>query len=248
MPFPFQTTLGINRQGIEYYNILFWPRIFSDVASYCRSCPNYQKITAKVRISRIPLVNPPLIEELFKRIAIDFVGHLPRSENKNQYILVRIGYATRYPGAIPLKIQDAETVANALLNIFSRVGVLEDILSDQGTNFMSDLMTELCRLLKIKKLSTTPYHPMANGIVEKFNGVLRKMLKAYDQSEPCTCDQYMPYILFSYREIPNESTCFATFVLLYGRHIWGSLAILKEKKVSEKILYVMEIKETFKDI
>jgi IS30 family transposase len=144
------------------------------------------------RISRVPLVSPPLIEESYKRITIDFVGSLPLSENTNRYILVCIDYATRYPEAIPLKTQEAETVANALLDIFSRMGVPQDILSDQGTNFMSDLMTELCRFLKIQKLSSTPYHPMANGSVTKFNGVLKKMLKAYSQSEPCKWDQYLP--------------------------------------------------------
>lgn len=122
------------------------------------------------RISRVPLVSPPLIEESYKRITIDFVGSLPLSENTNRYILVCIDYATRYPEAISLKTQEAETVANALLNIFSIMGVPQDILSDQGTNCMSDLMTELCRFLKIQKLSSTPYHPMANGSVTKFNG------------------------------------------------------------------------------
>jgi hypothetical protein len=101
------------------------------------------------RISRVPLESPPLIEEPFKRIAIDFVGSVPHSENTNRYILACIDHATRYPEAIPFKTQDAETVANALLNIFSRMGVPQEILSDQGTNFISDLMTELCRFLKI---------------------------------------------------------------------------------------------------
>jgi hypothetical protein len=55
------------------------------------------------------------------------------------------------------------------------------------------------------------------------------MLKAYAQSEPCKWDQYIPYILFAYREVPNERTGFAPFELLYGRHIRGPLVILKEE-------------------
>lgn len=113
--------------------------------------------------------------------------------------------------------------------MFSRMGVPQEILSDQGTNFMSNVMTELCRLLKIETLSTTPYHSLTNGLVEIFNGILKKMLKAYAQSEPCKWDQYITYILFAYREVPNESTGFAPFELLYGRHIRGPLAILKEE-------------------
>lgn len=86
--------------------------------------------------------------------------------------------------------------------MFSRMRVPQEIWSDQGTNFMSNVMTE------------------------NFNGILKKMLKAYAQSEPCKWDQYITYILFAYREVPNESTGFVPFELLYGRHI---MAILKEE-------------------
>ena len=119
-------------------SIFFWPGIFTDVASYRRSCPECQKNTAKGRVSRAPLISIPSIEEPFKRIAIDFVGPLPLSEGKNRYILVCIDYATRYPEAVPLKTQNAETVANTLLGIFSKVGIPTEILSDQGSNVMSD--------------------------------------------------------------------------------------------------------------
>jgi transposase InsO family protein len=64
--------------------------------------------------------------------------------------------------------------------MFSRVGVPKELLTDQGSNFMSDLIKQVCKLLKINKLCTTPYHPEANGLVENFNGVL-----------PLTC---LPYI------------------------------------------------------
>ena len=55
------------------------------------------------------------------------------------------------------------------------------------------------------------------------------MLKAYARSKPKTWDEYIPYWLFAYREVPNESTGFSPFELLYGRHIRGPLAVLKEE-------------------
>ena len=63
---------------------------------------------------------------------------------------------------------------------------------------------------------------------EIFNGVLKKMLGAYARSQPAKWDEYIPYILFAYREVPSESTGFSPFELLYGRHIRGPLAVLKE--------------------
>ena len=65
---------------------------------------------------------------------------------------------------------DTETVAEAVVDFFSRLGVREEILSDLGTQFVSDCMKAVTRLLSIKQLNTTPYHPMGKGVSEKFNG------------------------------------------------------------------------------
>ena len=55
-----------------------------------------------------------------------------------------------------MRNQDAESVANALIKVFSRVGVPKEIISDQGSNFVSALISELCKMLKVQKISTTP--------------------------------------------------------------------------------------------
>lgn len=163
-------------------------------------------------------------------------------------------YATRFPEAFPMKNQDAESVANALIEMFSRVGFPKEILSDQGTNFMSSLISELCKMLKVRKLSTTPYHPQANGLVERFNGTLKQMLKAYAVVEPLKWDVHLPYVLFAYREVPNESTGFTPFELLYARHVRGPLDILKEQweepteEQTSVLSYLMETQERMETV
>ena len=137
--------------------------------------------------------------------------------------------ATRYPEAVALKNQDAVTVVDSLMEIFSRVGFPEELLSDQGTNFKSSLMYEVCRLLRVKKMVSSVYHPQTNGMCEKLNGVLKRMLKAYAVVEPKLWDKYLTYVLFAYREVPNETTVFSPFELLYGRNVRGPLSILKEQ-------------------
>lgn len=226
---PLAGHLGNKKTRDRIMQHFFWPGIFNEVAEYCRSCPDCQMGTAKGRVPRAPLISIPPIDEPFQRIALDFVGPLPMTDSKNRYILVCVDYATKYPEAIPLKDQEASTVANALISLFSRVGIARELLTDQGSNFMSELMLEVCRLLQISKLHTSPYHAMCNGLCEKFNGVLKKMLKAYARAKPKTWDEYIPYLLFAYREVPNESTGFSPFELLYGRHIRGPLAVLKEE-------------------
>ena len=90
---------------------------------------------------------------------MDNVGPLPRSRSGKRYFLVICDYATRYPEAMPLKSIDAPQVAEELIHLFSRVGVPNEILTDQGINFTSQL---LYRMLHVHPIQTTPYHPQTD--------------------------------------------------------------------------------------
>ncbi|XP_068205216.1 uncharacterized protein [Palaemon carinicauda] len=153
-----------------------------------------------------------------QRVSVDIIGKIhPPSEKGHQFILTMMDHASRYPDAVPLKNIDSESVAEALVDMFSRVGVPEEILSDLGTQFTSDCMKEVARLLSMRQLTTTPYHPMCNGLVEKFNGTLKQMLKKLCQEKPNQWHRYINAVLFAYREVPQESTGFSPFEILYGR-------------------------------
>lgn len=146
--------MGVKKTADKIQKAFYWPGIQGDVSRRCKSCDICQK----------PLEKMPLIDMPFKRVAIDLIGPIsPPSKEGHRYILTLVDDATRYPEAVPLKNIDTETVAEALVDIFSRLGILEDILSDLGTQFVSDCMKEVARLLSIKQLTTTPYHPMCNG-------------------------------------------------------------------------------------
>ena len=114
----------------------------------------------------------------FKRVAVDLIGPLsPVSDRGNRYILTMVDFATQYPEAVALPGIEAERVAEALLELFCRLGVPQQILSDCGTQFTSDVMQEVGRLVSMKQLFTTPHNPRYNGLCEKVIGVLKNMLK-----------------------------------------------------------------------
>lgn len=164
------------------------------------------------------------MSEPFERMAMDIIGPLPRSRSGCRYVLVLSDYATRYPEAVALKTIDAETIAEELVKIFARVGIPREILTDQGANFTSNLLAEMYRLLHVKALRTTPYHPQTDGLVERFNQTLKEMLRKTADEEGKDWDRLLPYVLFAYREVPQESTGFSPFELLYGREVRGPLA------------------------
>ena len=90
---------------------------------------------------------------------MDIVGPLPKSRSGKRYILIICDYATRYPEAIALRSTDAKYFAEELVTVFSRVGVPREILTDQGSNFTSQLLKEFYHLLHIHPIRTSPYHP-----------------------------------------------------------------------------------------
>ena len=91
----------------------------------------------------------------FKRVAVDIVGPIATPcEAEHRYILTQVNYANRYPEAVALKNTTTETVAEAFLDIYSRVGIPEEVLTDQGTQFMSKCILEVSRLLSIKGLTS----------------------------------------------------------------------------------------------
>ena len=170
--------LGIQQTLDRVMSSFYWPCLQSEVNLFCRSCDLCQKTTPKGRVPHVPLNKIPLIDTPFQRVAIDLVGPFsPITERRNRYILTMVDYATRYPEAIALPSIDTECVTEGLIEIFSRVGVPCEILSDRGSQFMSQVMQEVNRLLSVKHLVTTPYHPQCNGLVENFHFVLKSMLR-----------------------------------------------------------------------
>ena len=178
--------------------------------------------------ARAELIPLPVIGEPFHCVAVDIIGPLQRTRSGKRYILTLVDRATRYPEAIALSSIDAEKVADALLSIFCRVGLPESILSDQGSNFTSDTLKQVAALLHVQLLTSTPYHQQTNGLVECFNGTLKQMLRKFALDAPHSWDELLPYLLFSYREVPQASTGFFPFELLYGRQVRGPLALVRD--------------------
>lgn len=124
--------MGCRKTRNRILQNFYWPGIFIDVSKFCKSCPQCQKSKAKGKPVRAQLISIPPMAEPFSSVAIDIVGPLHRTRKGNRYILTLCDYSTKYPEAVALKVIDTETVANALIEIFSRTGIPKEILSDQG--------------------------------------------------------------------------------------------------------------------
>eukprot|EP00063_Salmo_salar_P078970 XP_014053805.1 PREDICTED: uncharacterized protein LOC106604004 [Salmo salar] len=167
-------------------------------------------------------------ETPFERIAMDLVGPLPKSARGHEYILVVVDYATKFPEAIPLRNMSSKGIAKELFMMFSRVGLPKTILTDQGTPFMSRLMKDLCRLYQVQQIRTSIFHPQTDGLCERLNKTIKSMLRRVVSRDGKNWDMLLPHLMFALREVPQASTGFSPFELLYGRPCRGILDLAKE--------------------
>ena len=168
------------------------------------------------RASRPPL-QPIQVGGPFHRIGVD-VLQLPKALDGNFYVVVFADYLTKWVEAFPTSDQKAETIARLFVeNIVCNHGVPEELLSDRGSNFLSELIQEVCKLLGVKKINTSGYHPQCDGLVEKFNSTLINMIAKSAESRACDWDRHLHYLLFSYRVSVQDSTKESPLFLLYGQ-------------------------------
>jgi len=99
---------------------------------------------------------------------MDIVGPLTVTTEGHKYMFTFQDELSKYTIAVPISQQDAETIARIFVEeTVLKFGIPQVILTDQGWNFLSDLFTNVCKLLRIKKLKTTAYHPQTNGALER---------------------------------------------------------------------------------
>ena len=195
----------------------FWNGMFKDIEHWCHSCIDcaMKKIPRGKR--KAPLLPIP-VEGAFDRVAVDALGPFPVTDNGNRYILVFSDYYTRWPEAFAVPSIDAPRVAHLLINeILARHGSPRTLLSDRGSNFLSSVVKEVCKIMDTRKTQTTAYHPQTDGLVERFNGTLAEGLSMYVSTHQKDWDKHLPLILFAYRVSPNATTRESPFYLLYGR-------------------------------
>ncbi|XP_068250341.1 uncharacterized protein [Palaemon carinicauda] len=198
--------------------IFWWQGMTSDIYKYCKSCDVCQKSSLVGKVKKAQMVKLPVISTPFYRVAIDLVGPIsPPSEAGHRYILTMVDYASSFPDAVALKNITSEDIAEALISIFSRVGVPKEILSDRGPQFRSELMLQVHKLLGVKPLFSTPYHPTANGRIERQHQILNSILKKICELKHNQWHRFIPAALFAMREIPSDTTGFSPFEILYGR-------------------------------
>uniref|UniRef100_A0A669C967 Gypsy retrotransposon integrase-like protein 1 n=1 Tax=Oreochromis niloticus TaxID=8128 RepID=A0A669C967_ORENI len=194
----------------------FWPHIDRDVKDYVRQCQRCVVGKAADPEGRAPLESIKTSAPL-EIVCIDF-WTAEDSNKKPVDVLVVTDHFTRMAQAFPCRDQSAKEVAKQLWDkYFCIYGFPERVHSDQGASFESQLVAELLRVAGVKKSRMTPYHPMGNGSVERFNRTLGNMIRALLPDAKHDWPRRLQTLTFMYNCTVHETTGYAPFYLMFGR-------------------------------
>ena len=150
--------------------------------------------------------------------SLDYLSLEP-SKGNIENVLVITDHFTRYALAYPSKTQTAQATARILWdNFICHYGFPEKFISDQGRNFESDLIKDLCKIAGVKKVHTTPYHPQGNGQCERFNSTLCNMLGTLSEEEKSDWKSHLGCMTHAYNCTKHASTTYSPYYLMFGRH------------------------------
>ncbi|KAL4008013.1 hypothetical protein ACER0C_001865 [Sarotherodon galilaeus] len=227
----------------------YWPRMALDVERKVRTCGRCVRRKARPKRAA-PLVNINTTRPL-ELLCMDFLS-LEADKSGTKDILVITDHFTKFAVAIPTPNQRARTVARCLWeNFMVHYGIPEKLHSDQGPDFESRTIKELCQVAGIHKVRTTPYHPRGNP-VERFNRTLLDMLGTLrDQDKSCWRDHVRP-LVHAYNCTRNEVTGFTPYELMFGRQprLPVDLAFnlpVQEEQHSSHSEYVQKLKSRLKE-
>src|SRR3989442_258280 len=195
----------------------FWPRFYSEIFNYCKTCEICQKVKNHTHPPKSSLGVWPEAE-VWERIHIDMLGPLPKTKEGYQYILLVVDAFSKWPETFKLKGSSAIEVADVLYNeIFCRYGATKQLVSDRGANFLSKVVSRLSKLFNIRRSTTSGYRPQCNATCEQFNRTILKCLRAYctKQNE---WDKYLQSIMYGYRAtVSTSSTLQSPYRMMFGR-------------------------------
>ncbi|XP_054283201.1 uncharacterized protein K02A2.6-like [Macrosteles quadrilineatus] len=198
---------------------VWWSKIDEDIETYVKTCNGCQM--NHPREPEVPLYSWNVPDGPWERLHLDYAGPFD-----GWYWLVGVDAFSKWPEISMVRSITAASTVNKLREWFSRYGVPRMIVTDNGTQFTSELFEKFCKDNAIKHACSTPYHPKTNGQVERF---IKTFKSRYLSSKGDRQDQTQRLVklLFAYRNTPQKSTSKPPSELFFGKILRSPLDNLK---------------------
>jgi RNase H-like domain found in reverse transcriptase/Integrase zinc binding domain/Chromo (CHRromatin Organisation MOdifier) domain/Integrase core domain/Reverse transcriptase (RNA-dependent DNA polymerase) len=195
----------------------WWPRMGEDIREYVQSCPDCQRVKGNWKVPGD--LSPGPITAPFEHIHIDLMGPLPETVSGNKYIMSVVDRSTKRVDLLAIPNKEARTIAWELVSrIICWYGSCpSSIQTDQGTEFVNQVVRNVTNLLGINHVRGAAYHPQTNGMVERMNLPVQRILATFGGIAQNIWDQYLPFAMFAINNSVSASTGETPNYLVFGR-------------------------------
>ena len=240
---------GIDHKGIlgmtkSISRKFFIPNMTNRIRKYTRNCPVCIKGKIRKKTSDKPVLQTSS-KHPWMQVSSDLIGPFPKSYKGNQYCLVVIDNLTRWTEIRPIPDKTAQSVANGFMDIFNHRGLPLSILADNGKEFANFGLKKMFQKLGCNLQYTTPYRPQSNGITERCNQKVKKLLRIWNVNDP-TWDLYIGVIQFLVNNEFNRILNMSAFQAIHGWTL-TRMDFMDPSKIEELDITEFDSKQWSKD-
>ena len=211
--------LGVVKMKALARSYVWWPNIsgqLEELAKACSGCQHNQKMPTIAPLHSWEWATTP-----WQCIHIDYAGPF-----QNSMFLVVVDAHSKWPEVVPVSSTTSSSTIEVLRDLFARFGIPEQIVSDNGAQFVSEEFQAFARSNGIRHLTSAPYHPAANGLAERAVQTFKQALHSMHQSSKPVKEKLAKFLI-AYRNTPHSTTGVSPAQLLLGRPLRTRLDLVK---------------------
>lgn len=208
---------GIQRTILKIKQRYYWKGMHNMVKDYISTCHQCQ-LGKTVRHTKEPLVLTDTPQSAFETVEIDTIGALPLTENGNRYAVTFQCNLTKFIDAVPVADKSAPTVAKAIVEHFLlKYGICKTIKTDMGTEYVNQILEEICNQLKVNRKTSKSFHHESLGSLERNHRVLNEFFRTCESTKTPDWDKWLAYYVFSFNTTPSTAHNFTPYELVFGK-------------------------------
>ncbi len=190
--------MGMSRMKSMARSFFWWPGIDKAIEEVVRNCQACQAIKNTPAVAPLqPWIWP---SQPWRRVHLDFAGHF-----QGMSYLVVVDAHSKWPEVFPMASTTAAKTIEVLRQLFSSYGLPEELVSDNGPQFISDEFAGFMRANGVKHIRVAPYHPASNGLAERFVQSFKTAMKA-SMNSGISMTHRLANFLLTYRSTPHATT------------------------------------------
>lgn len=208
---------GITRTIAKIKKYYYWNGMTKHITKFVKNCESCQKSKITRHVQPPSIITPTPVTA-FDIVLVDTIGPLPRTIHGNEYAVTIICDLTKFLVTVPVPDKNAKTIAKAIINSFILIyGPMKKLISDMGTEYKNQILSEICSTLKIEKITSTAHHHQTLGTIERNHRTFNEYLRSYISVDKDDWDEWLTYYTYCYNTTPTIVHDYCPFELVFGK-------------------------------